>query len=413
MLLAAAVALGHNVPSQLPDPLSADEAWNVLEASAANIDTLLQANLLRDITFQIANSDSSLRYLAAHSDQSRVRELTGKMLADGSDLIGAIRNPKTPIDQIQSRWAAYRGELKALESQYPPELLKAQIYICPMHPADRHLKADDKCAICGMSLIRRHLPASGVYEKPGTPTLRLDAVCPPLIAGQRAEVIIHLRRNDGAPVKLDDLLEMHTKKIHLLINDLSLSDYHHEHPTPTGVPGEYRFVFTPAKPGNYRIWPDVVPAATSIQEYVTTDLPGKEESQPQIDRQLMGSAKVNGRQYDLVLNAGHPIHAGQTVIGTISIAESDGQPCRSLEPLMGAFAHVVGFNEDRKTVLHIHPYGKEPGSAAERAGPAFAFKFYAPTPGFYRLYGQVQIGGVSQFAPFGVMVLPRESTTRP
>jgi hypothetical protein len=305
-------------------------------------------------------------------------------------------------------------DLKDLESRYPPELLKAQVYICPMHPLDRHLKADEKCSICGMSLIRRRLPASGVYEKPGTPTMKLDAVCSPLVVGQFAEVTLHLRKNDGSPVALDDLLEMHTKKIHLLINDLNLGDYHHEHPTPTGVPGEYRFAFTPEKPGPYRIWADVVPAANSIQEYVTTDLPAAGESSGDIDRHPSTTAKVNDRKYDLMLNNGKPFHAGQTVIGTISITDADGQPCKSLEPVMGAFAHVVGFNEDRKTVLHIHPYGKEPTSATERAGPAFAFKFYAPTPGFYRLYGQVQIDGVSQFAPFGVIVLPREtSTTQP
>jgi hypothetical protein len=101
---------------------------------------------------------------------------------------------------------------------------------------------------------------------------------------------------------------------------------------------------------------------------------------------------------------------GQTVIGTISVTGADGKPFTELEPVMGAFAHIVGFNEDLKTVLHIHPYGKEPTSAADRAGPAFAFKFYAPAPGFYRLYGQVQIGGVSQFAPFGVTILPAEKS---
>jgi hypothetical protein len=413
MLLGAGV-LAHNVPSQLPDPTSADEAWNVLESSAANIDTLLDANLLRDITFQIANSDGSLRYLGNHSDQPAVRELTGKMLADGSDLIAAIRDQRTPIERIRSQWIAWRAELKDLESRYPPELLKAQVYICPMHPLDRHLKADDKCSICGMSLIRRRLPASGVYEKPGTPTLRMDAVCPPLVPGRPENVTIHLRKGDGSPVTLDDLLEMHTKKIHMLINDLSLDDYHHEHPVPTGVPGEYRFSFTPARAGSYRIWADVVPIATSIQEYLVADLPAADAGKNEIDRQTSTLAKVNGRNYELVLNGGKPVRTGQTVIGTISIAEPNGEPCKLLEPLMGAFAHIVGFNEDRKTVLHIHPYGREPASADERAGPAFAFKFYAPSPGFYRLYGQVQIGGVSQFAPFGLVVLPGDApATRP
>jgi hypothetical protein len=69
----------------------------------------------------------------------------------------------------------------------------------------------------------------------------------------------------------------------------------------------------------------------------------------------------------------------------------------------------VGFNEDLSTVVHIHPYSKAPSGPADRAGPVFAFKFYAPKAGFYRVYGQVQIDGVSQFPPFGVTVLPAVS----
>jgi hypothetical protein len=210
-------------------------------------------------------------------------------------------------------------------------------------------------------------------------------------------------------VLLDDLLEMHTKKIHLLINDRSLSDYHHEHPTPTGVPGEYAFSFTPEKPGPYRVWADVVPAATSIQEYVVADIPAVTEPAALTDRMTVSTAIVHGRTYVLKLNTGgKPIHAGQTVIGTMAVADADGKPFVALEPVMGAFAHIVGFNEDLKTVLHIHPYSKEPANPADRAGPVFAFKFYAPVAGFYRLYGQVQIDGASQFPPFGVTVLPAE-----
>ena len=62
---------------------------------------------------------------------------------------------------------------------------------------------------------------------------------------------------------LGDLIEVHTQKIHLLINDASLTDYHHEHPKPTDMPGEYAFAFTPSNPGPYRIWADVVPASTN------------------------------------------------------------------------------------------------------------------------------------------------------
>ncbi len=385
----------------------------MLEGSKSNIDTLVAGNLLRDVMFQVANSDGALRYLAMHSkdsapsDQARIKKLCRELLSDGSDLIAAIRDPKPQIENVKSRWADYRKKLAELESEYPQAMLQSAVYICPMHPLDRHLGATEKCALCRMGLIKRHLPASSVYEKPGEPTMKMSVLGGPLEIGRQAHLRIRLVRSDGSAVLLSDLVEMHTKKIHLLINDLSLSDYHHEHPTPTGVPGEYEFSITPTKPGPYRVWADLVPAASSIQEYVTADILADTVSLPLNDRRTISSAVVNGRTYLLDLDTGKkPIHAGETVIGTIAVIGSDGKPFVGLEPVMGTFAHIVGFNEDLKTILHIHPYGKEPTSDSDRAGPAFAFKFYAPTPGFFRLYGQVQIDGVNQFAPFGVTILP-------
>jgi hypothetical protein len=96
--------------------------------------------------------------------------------------------------------------------------------------------------------------------------------------------------------------------------------------------------------------------------------------------------------------------AGLTVVGTIAVTGADGKPFTQLEPVMGAFAHLVGFSEDGKSVLHIHPSSKVPSGPADRAGPAFAFKFYAPAAGFLRLYCQVQINGANVFAPFNLTI---------
>jgi hypothetical protein len=71
---------------------------------------------------------------------------------------------------------------------------------------------------------------------------------------------------------------------------------------------------------------------------------------------------------------------------------------------MAAFAHLVAFNEDRKTVLHIHPEGPEPDKPEARGGPTLKFKLYAPTSGFYRLYAQTQIMDEPKFAPFNINV---------
>ena len=64
--------------------------------------------------------------------------------------------------------------------------------------------------------------------------------------GQPARVTARLTKLEGTPIRaVDDLLVMHTERIHLLIVDRSLLDYHHEHPVATDTPGEYAFTFTP------------------------------------------------------------------------------------------------------------------------------------------------------------------------
>ena len=42
-------------------------------------------------------------------------------------------------------------------------------------------------------------------------------------------------------------------------------------------------------------------------------------------------------------------------------------------------------------------------------GPELNLTFYAPQPGFVRLFAQVQISGISKFAPFGIRVSPAPS----
>ena len=73
---------------------------------------------------------------------------------------------------------------------------------------------------------------------------------------------------------------------------------------------------------------------------------------------------------------------------------------------MAAFAHIVGFNEDYNTVLHMHPNGAPILDGAARGGPELEFQIHALRPGLVRLFTQVQIAGQQEFAPFGITVLP-------
>jgi len=224
----------------------------------------------------------------------------------------------------------------------------------------------------------------------------------PLDARKTTQVTVKLNAvADGKPLTLDDLKEAHTKKLHLLVVDPTLTDYHHIHPVAGEKPGEYVFDFTPLKNDSYRVWADVVPVATGKQEYVQTDMGTPAKEKASIDKATSMTATVDGYIFTLSLD-GVP-KGGSPVMGNVTVTK-DGQPFTGLEPVMGAFAHVVGFTEDYNSVLHVHPMGKEPTSDAERGGPKLEFHIEPEKAGFVKLFTQVRIGGKDIFVPFGITV---------
>src|SRR5215471_4119142 len=142
--------------------------------------------------------------------------------------------------------------------------------------------------------LRRILPKSG-FPEPGQQTVRASiSTMGPLTVGKPVAAFLHLERSNGDPVSPADLIETHTKKIHLFIIDSSLTDYHHEHPVATRNPGEYSFSFIPTKPGGYRVWADLRPYPLGLQEYAVTDIPAATTSEPLTNRIVNFKATVDG-----------------------------------------------------------------------------------------------------------------------
>jgi hypothetical protein len=214
---------------------------------------------------------------------------------------------------------------------------------------------------------------------------------------------------DGNPVTLNDLKEIHTKKVHLMIVDSTLQDYSHIHPRATSEAGVYEFEWEPKTAGHYRIWADLFPLQTNAQEYITADLtlPAKLEKpadkKSEINRTVSLKQTVDGFTFQLSFEP-KILRVGQAAMGTLLITDTQGRPVRHLEPLMGAFAHIVGFEDDFKTIIHLHPMGKEPSSASDRGGPKLQFHMEPDRAGFIKFFAQVLINGKEIFVPFGVMV---------
>jgi hypothetical protein len=231
-------------------------------------------------------------------------------------------------------------------------------------------------------------------------------------AGASLPTVIRLTGANGQPLTADRLEVAHTEKIHLLVIDQSLTDYQHLHPVPGEKPGEYRFDFAPKVGGTYHIWADLVPKATGKQEYSKTIV--KVEGSPGTARQSVNTkAEVDGYRFDLTAENNEPLQSGKPTVVKVKVTGPDDRGFSKLEPVMGAFAHMVAFPADLSSVTHVHPMGEEPKSATERGGPDLSFHVEPDRAGYQMFFLQVQIGGKDKFAAFGVDVKPAASAASP
>jgi hypothetical protein len=74
--------------------------------------------------------------------------------------------------------------------------------------------------------------------------------------------------------------------------------------------------------------------------------------------------------------------------------------------VMGAFAHLVAFDEGRSGFAHLHPAQVDLTQALDPVRPELTFKLTIPQPGRYVIWSQVMIAGQEIFAPFWIDVLP-------
>jgi hypothetical protein len=240
------------------------------------------------------------------------------------------------------------------------------------------------------------------------PIIRAEIVADrPLEVGKRADLRIRLIFiDDDQPVHLSDLEETHTRKIHLLISDITETDYHHEHPEPTGD-GEYALSFTPQRPDTYRVWADLLPVRTHVQQYSVADIRSSTPRQGKMAENEPENrhAEIDGYRFDLSFEK-ELIHERDTVAGKLRVTQPDGQLCNKLGVVMGAFGHFVGFGDDHATVLHLHPVGPLITDPEARGGPELPFYFRSNRTGLFRLFAQVKIEGKDFFPRFVLRVQP-------
>ena len=221
---------------------------------------------------------------------------------------------------------------------------------------------------------------------------------------QAVQFTLRLATASGKPVAPEDLLVAHTRTLHLLIVDPTLNDYQHLHPEPGRRPGDWVFTLTPNRSGLYRVFADFTPAATQRGLYTSADftVPG---SVARVVRETNTTAQAMGFNFELILP---PVLQAGKVADLKFRIETQGREKKPvpLQPVMGAFAHLVAFDEVRSGFAHLHPNETDLSQLPDTLRPELNFKVTIPSPGRYVIWAQVNLGGNEAFVPFWVDVLP-------
>ena len=236
-------------------------------------------------------------------------------------------------------------------------------------------------------------------------TMKVDAGPHVPGAGGAGRAIIQLFTSSGKPLTPDDLLVTHTRRLHLLVIDPTLQDYQHVHPEWDPTIREWRFTFSPRYAGLYRLFADFTPVATGRGLYASADLMVARGAEPLPSPPAPAwTHEADGYLFELH-PAGLPIRAGRPVELAFTITRSGGGVV-PMEPVMGAYAHLVAFDEARSGFAHLHPVQTDLAQRPDPFRPTLSFKVTIPKSGRYVIWSQVKIDGRERFAPFWFEVAP-------
>lgn len=236
----------------------------------------------------------------------------------------------------------------------------------------------------------------------------------PAEGGGPGKLRMTLTTAGGQPIGPVDLLTVHTRKLHLLAVDPTLTDYHHLHPVAGERPGDWDFELRPNLAGVYRVFADFTPAATGRGLYAFADidaaaLGGVEMTDGEAVPPHPTGVRVEkaGFWFELTTGDGAPIRAGRPGALRFAVSEPSGGEV-PLSLVMDAYAHLVAFDRERSGFAHLHPRGQDPGTKTmprpDARRPELWFDLTIPAAGEYVVWAQVNLAGREVYLPFALRV---------
>ena len=401
------------VPPRMLNPKTPAEAWNVINIAAANVERLIRDQRAIEVSDQISLLSPALRLLARSPVKPEAAPLLEGQTMQAFRLVN-ILTQNSMVENIGGMPPVFENlkqVLADLAKGFDPTVVQSEVFHCLEHFDVVTTKAEETCPHCQNKLLPRRIPYSFVHARAEKPTIKIALeVDQPPTAGTNTKVLVELHHADGSPVLDTELWPMHGQKLQAIITGPDLIDFQQFALTSGSEPGHHFFYFRPDKVGTYRIRIALTPFATGLPEFPAGELEvsGKEINKVQKSATESRSATIDGMQFNLAVigNKGRQLRAGQLQVLRLQVKKVGGQPIRTLEPLMNAFAHLTGFYTDSDVVVQLHPTGGDILLPDVRGGPALDFKVYAPKTGLLRLHCQVRIHGKVITIPFNLSVVP-------
>ena len=229
----------------------------------------------------------------------------------------------------------------------------------------------------------------------------------PACAGIPCPVELRLTHADGTPVNTAEIATTHTQKLHFLVVDDSLQDYHHLHPQPTAQAGVFSCSFTPRTNHSYSGWLDFATQQGQQPHQLPVTLSHSAfKTNPSAIFQNKKFA-LEGLHFEWEAPT---LQQGRDTTVNLHITDANGQSVCDLEPVMGAYAHLVGFSGDGKGMIHCHPMGEEPSHPDARGQSPLSFHIQPDTAGLTQFHLQIRHQGRDIFVPFGQRIYPAKRT---
>lgn len=194
------------------------------------------------------------------------------------------------------------------------------------------------------------------------------------------------------PISEVDLIETHTKILHLVVYDASLNEFNHVHPEFNGT--SWTVELNLPVNGAYKVWAQG--KTLKGNEFSVSKSIVVVNGENEIPVSSLGDIRFGTDGATQVELSNISLKAGKMAMIDFMVTRTDGT-VPNLSPYLGAFAHVIATQLNGGDLIHVHPM--------EGNGPNMGMLHATfPTAGEYRLWIQFVDDGVLKTIPLSVVV---------